>query len=241
MATVTTSSTTGAAAAPNLSWPAGIPAWQEQELTKLSAAGSLGTVPPQVLGAIDRFTSDYGDTGVGVNTTGYGGYFGEHANEAYPGGTLSTATLHTPSPAAFAQEATIAASALGSYGHTPAQDLNEYATGTPTKSSSFTSFVETSTTPPGATTTSFDPFAGITWLWTWGHGHVTPSTGSTSLVPGSGVLSSLGTSWGKAAAELLVVGLGGVLVLFGLYKAAGSPGRGATAKAAQLAPVVAAA
>lgn len=214
-------------------WPQGIPAWQEQELEQLSSEGALGSVPPQLLGGIDDYTSDFGLEGVGINpTSNDGGYFGEHATGDYPGGHVSRQELLTPSPAAFATEAEIAASALSNYGHTVIEDLNEYSTGTPGQTSSETTFLEQTVLPQGAssgaTLTGFDPFAGLTWAATWAKGHLLPSTTNISLIPGSSVSSGIM----KTVTELLVVGLGGVLVLFGLYKAAGSPGEGAAEKAA---------
>lgn len=220
---------------PGYRWPTGVPSWQEQELSELSSEGALGTIPPQILAGIDYYTSDFGDEGVAINSSGYGGYFGEHANEAYPGGTVSTATLETASSAAFATEAEISASALGSYGHTPVGDLNEYATGTPSKSSGFTAWMQEHVLPEGVSLSSFNPLSGLTWLWTWAHGTAVPKTQNISLLPGAAVGTSLAGSWEKAAAELLLVAAGGVLVIFGLYKAAGSPGQGAAEKAAPLA------
>lgn len=220
MTAVATAPAAPATPTPGYRWPAGIPSWEETALTQLSAQGALGTVPPQVLGGIAKVESAYGATGVSVNPQGFGGYFGEQATQSYPGGTATRTLLQTPSPQSFATQATIAASALGSFGHTPVGDLNEYQTGTPSAPSlEGTVFVHT-VAPKGATLTGFNP-----WMpWTWA-GSAASAAGHAIGKAAGGAVSPLVAPIEHYGAEILFVGAGAVLVIFGLYKAAGSPGQ----------------
>ena len=90
----------------------GIPAWEAQQLDSLAAAGLLHGVPPLALAAVAKNESGFEVAGAGVNSSGYGGYFGLGAGSAYPGGTPSRALLLTNSPASFDTQAEIASSLI---------------------------------------------------------------------------------------------------------------------------------
>lgn len=91
-----------------------IPAWQQQQLAQLSAAGQLSSVDPLYLALIDQAESSGEVAGAGVNSSGYGGYFGLGAGTQYPGGSVSRQVLLTNSPASFDQQAEVAASEFAS-------------------------------------------------------------------------------------------------------------------------------
>ena len=95
-----------------MAW-AKIPAWQQSELEQLSASGQLSGVDPQILAAIDQAESS--GQGGGLNSAGYGGWFGLAPNRAYPGGNMvSTATLTSTTPTAYAAQAQTAAAEFAS-------------------------------------------------------------------------------------------------------------------------------
>lgn len=111
-----------------LSWPTGTPAWIVEALTALAAADELSGVPPEVLSAICRFTSDWGLGGLGVNPEGFGGYFGQHVGWTYCGRSFTAGELTDTST--FSTQARAAAATLAGYGQpTVARALDEYATG----------------------------------------------------------------------------------------------------------------
>lgn len=96
---------------------ANIPAWQNQMLNSLAQQGQLSGVPPQVLASIVQAESS--GKGGGINSAGYGGYFGLSPNTAYGPTKLSVsnATLQSTTPQAFAQQAIVAAAAFANLLH----------------------------------------------------------------------------------------------------------------------------
>lgn len=93
-------------------WPP-IPSWQSADLQTLAAQGRLSGVSPLILGVIDQEES--GGRGGGINSSGYGGFFGLGAGSKYPGGTATAQLLQGTDPSSFDQQATIAASAFAAY------------------------------------------------------------------------------------------------------------------------------
>lgn len=96
-----------------MAYPSGMPQDQQDILTQLSGSGGLEGINPAVLAEIDQWESDFETAGAGVNSSGYGGYFGL-GTAPYPGGTLTTADLNTSSDAEFTKQAHIAASEVNS-------------------------------------------------------------------------------------------------------------------------------
>jgi hypothetical protein len=90
----------------------GIPTWEAQQLAKLSAEGLLHGVPTLALASVAKNESGFEVAGPGINSSGYGGYFGLGAGSAYPGGTPSSSLLLTNSPASFDTQAEIASSLI---------------------------------------------------------------------------------------------------------------------------------
>lgn len=147
---------------PKLNWPTGTPSWQKAILTTLYAKGHLGTVPPQVMAWLSKWESDFGTSGVGINTKGYGGYFG--LGTATEGkGVLSSATLTSSTVGAYGEQAVVSASTLSSYGHSLLQDLNEYVTGNPTGHSAEATSVVTTSGASDAKLAGF-PYGGLSGL-----------------------------------------------------------------------------
>ena len=140
-----------------MKWPtspsgAPLPQWIQQRLTTLANQKKLSGIPPEILAAICWFTSDCGITGVGINNTGFGGYFGQHETWKYPTGyTFTRDELLTPSPGQFAREAIVAGSTLASYGLPLPEALLRYSG----QSSAFVTYVLSSTYSP--TTVEVDP------------------------------------------------------------------------------------
>lgn len=94
---------------------ANIPAWQANALNQLSQQGSLSGVNPAALAAID--VAESGGKGGGINSSGYGGYFGLGANRGYgsSGQSVTTSQLQGTTTAAFVAQAEAAAAAFRSY------------------------------------------------------------------------------------------------------------------------------
>lgn len=89
-----------------------IPGWEWSELNQLSDKGELSGVSPTVIGSIDQAESS--GSGGGINSSGYGGWFGLSATSHYPGepgkSTPGTALLESTSVSSFVAQAQIAAS-----------------------------------------------------------------------------------------------------------------------------------
>jgi hypothetical protein len=111
-------------------WPP-IPSWEVNQLQSLASSNQLYGVDPLYLAVIVQEES--AGVGGGINPSGYGGFFGLGANDTYPGGTVSTATLQSTSQQSFTQQAQIAASAFASYlqgaGGNPVAAEQYYQTG----------------------------------------------------------------------------------------------------------------
>jgi hypothetical protein len=109
-----------------------IPAWQLTDLENLSSSGQLYGLSPTVVGSIDQAESS--GSGGGINSSGYGGWFGLGENSTYPGGTVSPALLESTSETSFIAQAKIAASEFASlltkYGN-PTSAEEAYQSGTP--------------------------------------------------------------------------------------------------------------
>lgn len=97
-------------------YTSGEPPWEAQILGNLDAAGALGGVSPAALSAFSQYESGYEDKGAGINSEGYGGYFGLGENSVYPGqsGPIGASVLDTNSPASFTEQAEVAAAELAS-------------------------------------------------------------------------------------------------------------------------------
>lgn len=89
-----------------------IPTWQVDTLNQLSSQGQLSGVNPNALAVMDLAESS--GKGGGINSSGYGGFFGLGAGSTYPGGTVSSSLLSDPGQSSFAQQAKIAASEFAS-------------------------------------------------------------------------------------------------------------------------------
>jgi len=117
-----------------LNW-APIPSAQITWLNNLSNAGKLWGIPPQILAVID-FAESGGETaGAGINSSGYGGYFGLGTG-SYPGGSVTAAQLNANNQASFEAQAQVAASEFASLltknGNNPVAAEQAYQTGSPT-------------------------------------------------------------------------------------------------------------
>lgn len=92
-----------------------IPSWEIQSLDTLSAQGQLSGIDPNVLAVMSQEESGGEVAGAGINSSGYGGYFGLGAGKQYPGGAISSAEMEQNSPSSFVDQAKVAASAFASY------------------------------------------------------------------------------------------------------------------------------
>lgn len=134
-------------------WPATCPLTIQARLTDLANRDLLSGVPPQVLAAICRFTSNYGQPNLAVNQTTFGGYFGQHVGWPYPTGTGSTHVFtrtELVTKTCFTLQARCAAATLASYGVPLGTALNHYSG----EMQSFVSYVlETTGATPSLTFT----------------------------------------------------------------------------------------
>jgi hypothetical protein len=97
-----------------------IPAWEWTALEGLSSAGDLFGLNPIIVGSIDQAESSGG--GGGINSSGYGGWFGLSSTGTYPGGeadgaeqgTVTPSLLDATTPAAFTTQAEISAAEFAS-------------------------------------------------------------------------------------------------------------------------------
>lgn len=127
-----------------MNYPSDAPLWVRALLQLLTSRGSLSGVPGPVLAAICRFTSNYGIPALGINATGFGGYFGQHVGWAYPlrpQGFTRTELLNTNN---FQAEAIVAAATLASYKLPLGEALLRYSGG----STSFVQYVTSTTGVP---------------------------------------------------------------------------------------------
>ena len=112
-----------------LHFPATCPATIRTRLEALAKAGHLSGVAPQVLAAICRFTSNYGQPTLAVNATDFGGYFGQHVGWAYPGRPQGFTAAELTTPIMFWAQAEVAAATLAGYGLRLGPALATYASG----------------------------------------------------------------------------------------------------------------
>jgi hypothetical protein len=131
-------------ALPNVPVPAGqsatnpnIPSWEDTSLNQLYSAGLLSGVSPEILSGVVQAESS--GQGGGINSAGYGGYFGLGESSTYgPGYTTSPALLQGTNQSAFDTQAEIAAyefnKLLGQYGDNPYSAEQAYQTGSPSGS-----------------------------------------------------------------------------------------------------------
>jgi hypothetical protein len=90
-------------ALPKVSTIPGMPSWMVADLNSLEQQNQLSGVPPVILGLIALEESGLEKRGPGVNTSGYGGYFGLSTS------SVPSSVLLTNSSASFMQQAPVAA------------------------------------------------------------------------------------------------------------------------------------
>ena len=96
-----------------MGYPKEEPTWQTQQLDSLAAQNKLFGVNPLVLAGIASGESGYEVRGPGINSSGYGGFFGlgQHSSYSFGGSTFqdTPAELMDPGSASFALQAQTAA------------------------------------------------------------------------------------------------------------------------------------
>jgi hypothetical protein len=112
-------------------WPTGTPPNIRSQLQALADAHELSGVAPQILAAIAKYTSNWGLTGLGINATGFGGYFGQHVGWSYPGRPQGFTAAQLVTPRTFGTQAKVAAATLAGYGWSLAASLAIYVLGSP--------------------------------------------------------------------------------------------------------------
>lgn len=218
--TVPTSAPTSA------SWPSGTPTWMQGVLDTMAAQGQLGSVPPQALAAIAKGESGYEVQGAGINSSGYGGFFGLGAGAAYttpsgPMGVTATA-LRTSGQASFRQQAGVTsgllAHLLGQEGTTLVRAIQAFGNGPGTLPTgkpggtvpTIDSKIYEQTVAGGASTARIN-FPGTNIPLT-GPGAIGAGVGAGASVAGSSITNFL------AKALLIAAGIG--LILIGAHRAA---------------------
>ena len=140
---------------------AAIPKWQITILQTLGKHGDLHGVTPIAMSAVAK-AEEPGTGNEGVNSSGYGGFFGLATS------TAPASLLSTSSHAAFKKEAVLASrnysNALYHEGGTYVKAENVYQTGSPTHSADGASIMRQSMGSAKATTTKLtSKNGGITW------------------------------------------------------------------------------
>jgi hypothetical protein len=134
-----------------MKWPTGTPPNIRSQLQALADAHQLSGVAPQILSAICKYTSNWGLTGLGINSTGFGGYFGQHVGWSYPGRPQGFTAAQLTTPNTFPTQAKVAAATLAGYGWSLAASLAIYVSGSPVNvTSGFVQYVLASTGANGA-------------------------------------------------------------------------------------------
>ena len=114
---------------PAYPWPTGIPTWMKTALDTMWKHGQLA-IAPQIMAAIAKAESGFEVKGAGINSSGYGGYFGLGATQQYPTGMVTSSVLNTSSEASFRVQAKLADANL--YQYVMTADAALPATGKPT-------------------------------------------------------------------------------------------------------------
>lgn len=97
-----------------------IPEWEVQQLNALGQQNKLSGIPPYVLAGIAENESSGEQAGAGINSSGYGGYFGANQTE------IPSSVLQTSSKQSFDQQAQATASMLAGY-QSPAGPIGDAA------------------------------------------------------------------------------------------------------------------
>jgi hypothetical protein len=99
-----------------MGFPSGEPAWQVTDLQQLAAANQLFGINPLVLAGVAGNESGYEVKGAGINSEGYGGFFGLGQNSSYSYGGSSfqdtAAELSDPGSSSFELQAQTAAAEI---------------------------------------------------------------------------------------------------------------------------------
>lgn len=99
-------------------YPTNQPAWQQQELNNLANQGLLSGINPLVLSGILANESGFENAGAGINSSGYGGFYGLGQNSTYSYGgqsfTESPGILNDPGLSSFDQQSEAAAAEVAS-------------------------------------------------------------------------------------------------------------------------------
>lgn len=129
----------------------GEPQWQADILQTLAGKGQLSGISPWAISEISNWESGYEVAGPGLNSAGYGGFFGLSPTLVYPGasGPIGTDTILSNTAASFTEQATIAAAELKSLIEGDSGNVNrallDYTGGSQAEASSVQAAV-----PPGA-------------------------------------------------------------------------------------------
>ena len=99
-------------------YPPSQPAWQQDQLNQLSNQGMLSGINPLVLAGIAQNESGFENAGAGINSSGYGGFYGLGQHSTYSfGGSSYTETptlLMDSSMASFDQQSEASAAEVAS-------------------------------------------------------------------------------------------------------------------------------
>lgn len=219
-------------------WPSipGTPPTMAAVLDNLANQNKLSGVTPAWLESIAQGESGFEVKGAGVNSSGYGGYFGLHYGTGtpkgvYSSGSASRATLLSNTPAALTHQAEIVAGDLASvYAGTPGattarqgfqgdtryvnQNITAVRQGLSVKATGAT-YPQTGGTAGGAGTTSSPLTPGGFSLGLIGKGKTAVETGIKFATDPLGFLVSKESGY-LIRGALILVGL--ILVLIGFSK-----------------------
>ncbi len=216
---------------------ASVPSWELDQLGQLSSQGQLSGVDPHILAAVDQAESS--GQGGGINSAGYGGFFGLSDSATYPGGwATSPGLLQSTSPSAFDAQAQAAAaefaSLLAGNANNPYAAETAYQGGSSEGTSVFANLGIPTESSAGS------PATATLTGWNWN-----PADGFG--VPGMIAGAAAGSVWSSvepflAKGMLVVLGLG--VIAMGLWSLgkrseSGALDSGDMKNLAQLAPLAA--
>lgn len=218
-----------------------IPSWEIQSLDQLAAQGQLSGIDPNVLAVMSQEESGGEVAGAGINSSGYGGYFGLGAGKQYPGGTISSAEMEQNSPQSFIDQAKVAASAFASYWTGNVLTTEDvYQSGHPEGGSSPGAQLMSKELSAGELAGGSNPVPATGT--TGGGGSASATTGGTANATTTGLLGDLlnWTGLKPILIEAILVSAGLGIIVLAAYKAASPALKRTAGDAAQLAPLAAA-
>lgn len=205
-------------------FPSGEPPWQVADLNQLASDNQLSGINPTILAGIAQAESGFEVAGAGINSGGYGGFYGLGQNSTYPAGQSTPTLLMDPSEKSFMAQSILAASSfsqdLAAANGSVARAETIYQDGPNSTGSSSAGVplilaalgngaaMQNSNTNPTVDTSSW---GGTTGAVTPSGNASGPGSGSANATPSQTLNSSTATTSSLGGAPINLTGIGGVL------------------------------